>query len=91
MNTHQKSLWLGIALTLVSASGVAQARCPAGLSAEELISCIHTEGAGVDYQNYLAERAARVAASERSAATAADKPASTTEAPAEKVSVRQAN
>ncbi len=51
------NITLGMLLATASMSGVAYANCPAGLSAEERISCIRIEGAGVFYQDYLADRA----------------------------------
>lgn len=48
---------LGMLLVTASMSGAAYANCPAELSVEERISCIRIEGAGVFYQDYLAERA----------------------------------
>ncbi len=47
---------LGMVLAAMSMSGVAYASCPAALTAEERISCIHMEGAGLTYQEYLTER-----------------------------------
>jgi hypothetical protein len=38
------------------------ASCPSGLSAEQHITCINVEGAGVNYQDHVAERAAEIAA-----------------------------
>lgn len=61
MKTNLKVASLGMVLVAVSASGVAYANCPAELSAEERISCIRIEGAGVLYQDYLAERAEIIA------------------------------
>lgn len=52
---------LGMLLVTASMSGVAYANCPAELSVEERISCIRIEGAGVFYQDNLAERSELIA------------------------------
>lgn len=57
MKTTLKVLSLGMVLAAATMSSVAYARCPAELTAEERVSCIHMEGAGLTYQDYLVERA----------------------------------
>jgi len=56
MKTELKVLSFGMVLAAASMSGVAFASCPSDLTAEERISCIHMEGAGLTYQDYLIER-----------------------------------
>ena len=49
---------LAIASTPISST--ARAECPASLSTDETIRCITVEGAGYNYQEYTAERAAEM-------------------------------
>jgi hypothetical protein len=56
MKTKLKVLSFGMVLAAVSVSGIAFASCPSDLTAEERVSCIHMEGAGLTYQDYLIER-----------------------------------
>jgi len=57
MKLTLKAASLGVVLAAASVSGIAYANCPAGLTAEERVSCIHMEGAGLTYQDFLVERA----------------------------------
>ena len=61
MKTNLQNVALGMLLTTASMSGVAYANCPVELAAEEKISCLRIEGAGVLYQDYLNERAESLA------------------------------
>lgn len=62
MKTDLKTVSLGMLLASTSWSSLVFAACPEGLVVEERISCIRIEGAGVSYQDYLAERAEIIAA-----------------------------
>ena len=57
MKTTLKAVSLGMVLAAASVSSIAYANCPSGLTAEERVSCIHMEGAGLAYQDFLVERA----------------------------------
>jgi len=72
MKTNFKSVSLGMVFAATCVSGVAYASCPAELTAEERISCIHMEGAGLSYQDYLAERADIIANAQAARAAGAN-------------------
>jgi hypothetical protein len=53
---------LGFAAATATLSATAMAECPANASAEETLYCITVEGAGENYQAYVAEREAEMRA-----------------------------
>ena len=57
MKIYLKQVSFAMVLATVWMSGVAYASCPTELSMEELVSCIHADGAGQSYQETRAERA----------------------------------